>query len=51
MRSFVEAWVEIVLGEAHPLPAGTAGKKFSGQFVVRVAPELQESLAQSAGPR
>jgi predicted RNase H-like HicB family nuclease len=38
LSTIVEEWVEIMQHEGHPLPAGTAGKKYSGQFVVRVAP-------------
>jgi predicted RNase H-like HicB family nuclease len=44
----VEEWIEIMLKEGHPLPAGTAGKKYSGQFVVRVAPELHKKASLKA---
>lgn len=48
LSTIVEEWVEIMLGEGHPLPAATAGKKFSGQFVVRVAPELHKKASLKA---
>jgi predicted RNase H-like HicB family nuclease len=44
----VEEWVEIMLGDGHPLPPGTAGKKYSGQFVVRIAPELHKKASLKA---
>ena len=44
----VEEWIEVMLKDGHPLPAGTAGKKYSGQFVVRVAPELHEKVSLKA---
>lgn len=44
----VEEWVEIMLGEGHPLPTATAGKKYSGQFVVRVTPELHKKASLRA---
>lgn len=48
LSTIVEEWVEIMLGDGHPLPAATAGKKFSGQFVVRVAPELHKKASLKA---
>lgn len=44
----VEEWVETMLDEGHPLPAGTAGKKYSGQFVVRVSPALHKKASLKA---
>lgn len=44
----VEEWVETMLREGHPLPPGTAGKKYSGQFVVRVPPELHKKASLKA---
>ena len=44
----VEEWVEVMLGDGHPLPKGTAGKKYSGQFVVRLAPELHKKASLKA---
>ncbi|MEO6875167.1 MAG: toxin-antitoxin system HicB family antitoxin, partial [Opitutaceae bacterium] len=43
-----EEWVKVMLADGHPLPAGTAGKKYSGQFVVRVAPELHKKASLRA---
>lgn len=48
LSTIVEEWVEIMHSEGHPLPAGTAGKKYSGQFVVRVAPELHKKASLKA---
>jgi predicted RNase H-like HicB family nuclease len=48
LSTIVEEWVEIMLGDGHPLPAATAGKKYSGQFVVRVAPELHKKASLKA---
>ena len=48
LRPIVEEWVKVMLGDGHPLPAGTAGKKYSGQFVVRVAPELHKKASLKA---
>lgn len=48
LSTIVEEWVEIMLRDGHPLPAGTAGKKYSGQFVVRVAPELHKKASLKA---
>ncbi len=48
LSTIVEEWVKIMLGDGHPLPAGTAGKKYSGQFVVRVAPELHKKASLKA---
>ena len=48
LSTIVEEWVEIMLGAGHPLPATTAGKKFSGKFVVRVAPELHKKASLKA---
>lgn len=44
----VEDWVALMLRDGHPLPAGTAGKKYSGKFVVRVAPELHKKASLKA---
>ena len=48
LSTIVEEWVTTLLGDGHPLPAATAGKKFSGQFVVRVAPELHKKASLRA---
>lgn len=48
LATIVEEWVEVMQREGHPLPPGTAGKKYSGQFVVRVAPELHKKASLKA---
>lgn len=44
----VEEWIEIYRQDGHPLPAATAGKEYSGKFVVRVGRELHKELAVNA---
>ena len=48
LSAIVEEWVRIMLADGHPLPADTAGKKYSGQFVVRLAPELHKKASLKA---
>jgi predicted HicB family RNase H-like nuclease len=48
LSAIVEEWVEVMLADGHPLPTGTAGRKYSGQFVVRVAPELHRKASLKA---
>jgi predicted HicB family RNase H-like nuclease len=48
LSTIVEEWVEIMLGDGHPLPEGTAGKKYSGRFIVRIAPELHKKASLKA---
>jgi predicted HicB family RNase H-like nuclease len=43
-----EEWVEILEGDGKPLPPPTAGRTYSGKFVVRVAPELHQKAALKA---
>jgi predicted HicB family RNase H-like nuclease len=43
-----EEWVEIIDGDGKPLPASTAGKTYSGKFVVRISPELHQRAALKA---
>lgn len=44
----VEEWIEIYQKDGAPLPAATAGKKFSGKFVIRVGKDLHKALATDA---
>ena len=44
----VEEWIEIHKEDGTPLPAATAGKKYSGKFVVRVGKDLHKELAIDA---
>lgn len=44
----VEEWIRIYAQEGEPLPPATAGKEYSGKFVVRVGKELHKELAVRA---
>jgi len=44
----VEEWIEIYENDGAPLPEATAGKEYSGKFVVRVGKDLHKSLAIGA---
>lgn len=44
----VEEWISVLEEDGEPLPAETAGKDYSGKFVVRVGKELHKSLAIEA---
>ncbi len=44
----VEEWIDIYEQDADPLPEGTAGKEYSGKFVVRVGKDLHKLLAIGA---
>ena len=44
----VEEWIEIYQKDGKPLPAATAGKTYSGKFVLRVGADLHKSLAIDA---
>ncbi len=44
----VEEWIEICRKDGMPLPAATAGKEYSGKFLLRVGPELHKILAVDA---
>jgi len=44
----VEEWIEIYEKDKEPLPAATAGKDYSGKFVVRVGKDLHKVLAIDA---
>ena len=44
----VEEWVAIHEADGTPLPAPTAGKDYSGKFVVRVGQDLHRELAVNA---
>lgn len=41
----VEEWIAICEEDGMPLPEATAGKDYSGKFVVRVGSELHRELA------
>ena len=44
----VEEWLRIQKENGHPLPDPTAGRRFSGKFVVRVGRELHKELSIEA---
>ncbi len=44
----VEEWIEIYQEDKDPLPESTAGKEYSGKFVVRVGRDLHKALAIDA---
>jgi predicted HicB family RNase H-like nuclease len=44
----VEEWIEIYEQDGEPLPAETAGKDYSGRFVLRVGKDLHKALAIDA---
>jgi len=47
----VEEWVEIFLRDGKTLPAPSAGKTYSGKFLVRVTPEIHQKAALKAQAR
>jgi len=44
----VEEWIELLRKDGVPLPEPSAGKQFSGKFVLRVEPALHRRLAAKA---
>lgn len=48
LRGIVEEWVELHNSEGMALPAPSAGKEYSGKFVLRVGSELHRLLAVRA---
>jgi predicted HicB family RNase H-like nuclease len=44
----VEEWIDIYAQDGAPLPEATAGREYSGKFVVRVGPDLHKGLAIGA---
>ena len=44
----VDEWVETLRRDGDPLPPATAGKEYSGKFVLRVGKELHKELAIEA---
>ena len=44
----VEEWIDIYEQDGDPLPAETAGKNYSGKFVLRVGKEFHKALAVDA---
>jgi len=48
LQTIVEEWTENLLADGKPLPPGTANRKFSGRFVVRISPEIHRKIALKA---
>ena len=46
--NIVDEWIEIYKKDSLALPPGTAGKTYSGKFVLRIDPELHKALAIKA---
>jgi len=46
--TIVDEWIEIYKQDGKPLPAATAGKTYSGKFMLRADPELHQRLAIAA---
>jgi predicted HicB family RNase H-like nuclease len=44
----VEEWIQVHEEDAEPLPPATAGKEYSGKFVMRVGRDLHQKLAVEA---
>lgn len=44
----VDEWIRIHEEDGEPLPPATAGREYSGKFVVRVGKELHKELAVQA---
>jgi predicted HicB family RNase H-like nuclease len=44
----VEEWISLSQQDGDPLPAATAGREYSGKFVVRVGKELHKTLSVEA---
>lgn len=44
----VEEWIEIYEQDGEPLPEETAGRDYSGRFVIRVGKDLHKALAIDA---
>ena len=44
----VEEWIAIYAEDGRPLPAATAGRKYSGKFVVRTTPDIHKLAALRA---
>ena len=44
----VEEWIDACRKDGVPLPSGTAGKDYSGKFVLRVGSDLHKTLAIKA---
>jgi len=48
LQTIVEEWVAVLITDGKPLPEGTANRRFSGKFVVRLSPEAHRKVALKA---
>lgn len=48
LREAVEEWIRIHEEDGSPLPPATAGKRYSGKFMLRIDEELHEKLSLRA---
>lgn len=48
LQDAMRAWVRVQLEDGEPIPPPSAEAKFSGKFVVRVAPSLHRELVERA---
>ncbi len=46
--TIVDEWIKVYQKDGMPLPAATAGKEYSGKFVIRVGKALHKALAIDA---
>ncbi len=46
--TIVDEWIEIYKKDGKPLPLATAGKTYSGKFVLRTNPDLHQRLSIAA---
>jgi predicted HicB family RNase H-like nuclease len=51
LNTIVEEWVEVLLRDGKPLPTPSAGKSYSGKFLVRIPPELHQKAVVKAMAR
>jgi len=51
LQTIVEEWVAVLITDGKPLPEGTANRRFSGKFVVRLSPEAHRKVALKAMAR
>ncbi|MGH7996549.1 MAG: type II toxin-antitoxin system HicB family antitoxin [Opitutaceae bacterium] len=48
LRQAIEEWIANLQADGKPLPAPTAGKTYSGKFVVRIPSEVHQKLVLNA---
>ena len=48
LQAIVVEWAESLIADGKPLPPGSANRKFSGKFDVRMSPEIHRKIALKA---